>query len=105
MNVPLPQGTGGSAWLSALASEVIPAVAGFRPDLIVVSAGFDAHAADPLAGLLLEESTYRRAAELITELSRTHCGRGTVWTLEGGYDLQALGSSVAASLAGMAAAS
>lgn len=102
LNVPLPEGTGGEGWLAALEAQVLPAVSRFAPELVVVSAGYDGHVDDPLAGLRLEASTYGRAAELIAQLAGSS-GRGTVWTLEGGYALDALGASVAACLSALAA--
>jgi acetoin utilization deacetylase AcuC-like enzyme len=100
LNVPLPAGTDGAGWLEPFDEVVLPAVREFRPDLIVVSAGFDAHAADPLAGLELSTETYGQAAARIAELCAT-TGIGSVWLLEGGYDLTALGESTAAVLRGL----
>ena len=98
VNVALRAGTDGVAWLRAFDERVAPAVDTFAPELLVVSAGFDAHAADPLAGLLLDESTYRGAAERIRALAARHAQGRSVWLLEGGYDLRALSASVAACL-------
>ena len=81
-----------------LDATVVPAVDRFAPDLIVVSAGFDAHIADPLAELRLDDSTYAGAAARVRRLADTHCAGRSVWFLEGGYDLTALGRSVCACL-------
>ncbi|MFN2582651.1 MAG: histone deacetylase [Candidatus Dormibacteria bacterium] len=104
VNVPLAPGTDGETWLERFDQRVAPAVDGFTPDLIVVSAGYDAHAADPLAELRLTEATYSAIAERIRTLAEQHCDGRTVWLLEGGYDLDALGSSVAAQLTVLARA-
>jgi len=98
VNLPLPAGTSDVAFLQAYEQRVDPAVQRFRPELILVSAGFDAHARDPLAGLELSTDAYRRLAEMIAGWSDQHSGGRSVWTLEGGYDLAALGDSVVACL-------
>ena len=96
VNVPLPPGTGAAAWLDAFEARVAPALRAHRPELIVVSAGYDAHRADPLASLALETKTYAEVAGRIATLASEHAGGRTVWLLEGGYDLDALSASVAA---------
>lgn len=104
LNVPLDAGTDGGEWLSCFDERVVPAVDEFQPDLLVVSAGYDAHARDPLAELLLDNDTYTRIAERIVALARRHSGGRSVWLLEGGYDLDALSGSIAAQLHVLAAA-
>ncbi|MEO1265004.1 MAG: histone deacetylase family protein, partial [Pseudomonadota bacterium] len=75
-------------------ARVLPELEAFRPDLILISAGFDAHAADPLANLRLQEPDFAWATgELMAIAARTSNGR-VVSMLEGGYDLEALGKSV-----------
>ena len=103
VNVPVPAGTDGDAWLTRFDVDIAPAIDAFRPDLIVVSAGYDAHAVDPLAELALTDATYRAIAERVRTLADRHCAGRSVWTLEGGYDLDALSSSVAAQLTVLAA--
>jgi acetoin utilization deacetylase AcuC-like enzyme len=76
---------------------VLPAVIAFEPELVLVSAGYDAHAADPLATLQLTAATYAALASRVRDLC-TEAGSGSVWVLEGGYDLGALRESVAATL-------
>lgn len=98
LNVPVRAGTDGTQWLRLFDTHVMPAVEAFAPELVLVSAGFDAHAADPLAQLRLTEETYAGVAERIKHLSSTDAGPGSVWLLEGGYDLNALATSVAACL-------
>ena len=75
-----------------------PAVRAFEPELVMVSCGFDAHRDDPLAELRLDAATYAAVAERLASLTDLPCGGRTVWVLEGGYDLDALTSSVAAVL-------
>jgi acetoin utilization deacetylase AcuC-like enzyme len=93
LNIPLPAGTGDAGFLAAYRTQVAAAVESFKPALILVSAGFDAHAADPLAGLEVSTEAYRQLAELIAGWAERFAGGRTVWALEGGYDLGALGES------------
>ena len=95
LNVPLPAGTDGAAFRSAVERHWIPVVDRFRPELILVSAGFDAHAADPLGGLRLREDDYRWVTEWICAGAGRHCDGRVVSALEGGYDLDALAHSAA----------
>ena len=104
LNVPLPPGTDGAGWMAAFEAHVEPALRAHQPDLIVVSAGFDGHAADPLAQLRLSTETYAEAASRLAALSGELCGGRTVWVLEGGYDLDALAASVGATLLALEAA-
>jgi acetoin utilization deacetylase AcuC-like enzyme len=96
VNVPLPPGAGGDTFREAMDTAILPAVEAFRPGLIVISAGFDGHARDPLANLRLTEADYAWATTRIMETARRVCDGRIVSTLEGGYDLSALASSVAA---------
>ena len=98
MNVPLPAGTGGPAWLAAFDERVMPALSAHEPELIVVSCGFDAHRDDPLADLLLDTATYRQVAERLVSLNALASAPPTAWVLEGGYDLDALTASTQAVL-------
>jgi acetoin utilization deacetylase AcuC-like enzyme len=98
LNIPLAAGSGDREFLGAYERLVGPALDRFMPELILVSAGFDAHRDDPLAGLAVTTEGYRELATLIAGWARTHCQGRTVWALEGGYDLDALGSSVIACL-------
>jgi len=95
VNLPLRAGSGGdamrAAWVPALAQ-----VAAFRPDLILISAGFDAHRDDPLGGLLWETQDFAGLTAMICGLADKVCGGRVVSCLEGGYDLPALTASVAA---------
>jgi acetoin utilization deacetylase AcuC-like enzyme len=87
LNLPLPPGAGPGPWLAALEQEVLPALRQHRPQLIVVSAGFDALAGDPLAELDLVPETYGAAARLLADAAAGLGAAPTVWLLEGGYDL------------------
>jgi acetoin utilization deacetylase AcuC-like enzyme len=78
----------------------MPAVIAYEPELVLVSAGYDAHAADPLATLELTAATYATLASRVRALC-AKAGSGSVWVLEGGYDLEALAESVAATLRGL----
>ena len=95
-NAPLAPGSGTAEFNQAFTSVILPAVDGFAPDLIVISAGFDAHWRDPLASLNLEEEDYAWATRMLMDLADRHAGNRIVSVLEGGYDLQALTNSVAA---------
>jgi acetoin utilization deacetylase AcuC-like enzyme len=103
VNVPVAPGTDGSRWLQMFDEVVMPAVAAHGPDLIVVSAGFDAHRDDPLAELALDDDTYSAVAGRIRTLAETHCEGRNLWLLEGGYDLRAITASVAGCLHVLAA--
>lgn len=98
VNAPLPAGAGGAEWRAAMETRVLPALDAFAPELILVSAGFDAHKADPLAGLELETEDFAWAGQRLKELALRHCKGKLVSTLEGGYDLAALAGSAVAFL-------
>jgi len=98
LNVPLPSGSGDRAFLSAWEKKIGPALDDFKPELLLVSAGFDAHRDDPLAGLEVTTDGYRELARLIKGWAITHCHGRSVWALEGGYDLRALAESTATCL-------
>jgi acetoin utilization deacetylase AcuC-like enzyme len=103
LNVPVPPGTGGAGWLELFDDVVLPEVAAFGPDVVVVSAGFDAHRDDPLAELRLEDETYAAIADRVRTLADAHCEGRSLWLLEGGYDLRAIAASVAGCLHVLAA--
>jgi acetoin utilization deacetylase AcuC-like enzyme len=96
LNVPLPPGSDGAAMRAAYDRLVWPAVDAFAPDLVLVSAGFDAHLFDPLAQLEWREDDFAWLTERLCDLADVHCSGRLVSTLEGGYDLQALAASCAA---------
>lgn len=90
LNCPLPPGSGDDAFIEAIEGQIVPAARDFNPDFVLVSAGFDAHRADPLAGLNVETESYRRATELLLDVADECCDGRFVSLLEGGYDLRAL---------------
>ncbi len=96
LNVPLAPGTGSREMRHAYDDLIFPALEEFEPELLLVSAGFDAHARDPLANLEWTEDDFAWVTRRLCDLAARHCGGRVVSTLEGGYDLQALGASVAA---------
>lgn len=96
LNVPLPDGAGSKVFREAMTHVILPRVDAFAPDLIIVSAGFDAHADDPLAGMNLVEEDFAWITARLCDLADRHCQGRMVSSLEGGYDLRALGASVAA---------
>ncbi|MGX6647118.1 histone deacetylase family protein [Maricaulaceae bacterium MS644] len=104
INLPMERGTAGPAWRAALEARVFPALARFEPELILVSAGFDAHAADPLAGLSLLEDDFAWAGTALAEAARALSASRLVCMLEGGYDCPALARSVGAFLGALEAA-
>ena len=94
-NVPLKAGDDGDEFRDAFLSRILPGLHNFGPDLIIVSAGFDAHRMDPLAQLGLVEPDFAWVTEKLMDQAEKHCGGKLVATLEGGYDLEALASSTA----------
>src|SRR4051794_13744980 len=96
VNVPLRAGDGGEAFREALEIAVLPRVEAFGPDLILVSAGFDAHWRDPLADLQLTEADFAWATKQLMNIADHRCGGRIVSLLEGGYDLDGLARSAAA---------
>jgi acetoin utilization deacetylase AcuC-like enzyme len=104
VNAPLPAGSDGAAFRRIFEARILPALDAFAPDLLLVSAGFDAHRADPLAGLELEESDFSWVTARLMEAARRHAGGRLVSVLEGGYDLRALAGSAAAHVQALMAA-
>ncbi len=95
VNTPLDHGAGSIPFRAAYERIILPALDAFAPQLLIVSAGFDAHKADPLASLQLETEDFAWITERLCEAAATHCDRKLVSLLEGGYDLAALGASTA----------
>jgi acetoin utilization deacetylase AcuC-like enzyme len=96
VNAPLRAGDGGEKFREAMTSVILPRIDGFKPDLILISAGFDAHTRDPLANLNLVETDYAWVTAKLMEAADKYCEGRVVSVLEGGYDLQGLAQSVAA---------
>jgi len=95
-NVPLAAGSGSAAFRTAWSDRLLPALDGFAPELVIVSAGFDAHRRDPLAQLDVETEDFVWLTEELLAIADRHAGGRLVSVLEGGYDLAALAESVAA---------
>jgi len=95
VNVPLPSGTDGAAFREAVSQHWLPVIDAFEPQLVMVSAGFDAHIEDDMANLNLNERDYAWVTRRLCELADRHAGGRIVSALEGGYALDALGRSVA----------
>ncbi len=98
LNVPLPAGTSEAEYLAAFREIVVPALESHAPEVLVVSAGFDAHRADPLGGLMLSEEGFAALTEQVREVAEAFCMGRLVSLLEGGYNLDALEASVLAHL-------
>jgi acetoin utilization deacetylase AcuC-like enzyme len=98
LNCPLPPGSGDDAFLGALGNDLAGAAESFRPELVIVSAGFDAHRADPLASLEVSTDAYGEATRIVIDLAQRHAEGRLVSVLEGGYDLEGLAGSVATHL-------
>ena len=105
VNVPLAAGDGSAEFQEALRVVVLPRIEAFRPDLILVSAGFDAHWRDPLADLNLTEADFAWATLQLMDVAERVCGGRIVSLLEGGYDLVGLSRSVATHVAALMEAS
>jgi acetoin utilization deacetylase AcuC-like enzyme len=98
LNLPFPAGYGDPEYLQAFLDIVEPVARRFSPQFILISAGFDAHRRDPLAGMEVSEEGFATLARLLLRTSRDVCGDRVVAVLEGGYDLEGLRRSVAAVL-------
>jgi acetoin utilization deacetylase AcuC-like enzyme len=99
VNAPLRPGDGSAAFRAAFETRILPRLVEFRPELVIISAGFDAHMRDPLANINLAEADFVWATQKIMDLADGCAGGRVISLLEGGYDLQALGNSVAAHVA------
>jgi acetoin utilization deacetylase AcuC-like enzyme len=96
VNAPLPPAAGSREFREAMRHNIVPALTAFQPEFLLISAGFDAHGEDPLAGLNFDEEDFAWATEQLLALARSACGGRVVSVLEGGYNPDALGRSVAA---------
>lgn len=98
INVSVPAGGGDEAFLTALRERLVPAMAEFKPEFVVVSAGYDAHADDPLGGLAVSTEGYRQIFAALAAVADQHCEGRLVAALEGGYNREALAAAVVATL-------
>ncbi len=101
LNVPMPPGMGSPEFLRIFRDDVVPVGLEFAPELILVSAGFDAHRDDPLGGMNLTRDGYAGITHEILRLAESTCDGKVVFALEGGYDLHALENSIVSTLAVM----
>ncbi len=104
VNAPLRSHSGGREFRHAFETKILPALDRFAPELVIISAGFDAHKDDPLASLMLEEEDYAWVTTALAEVARQHAKGRLVSALEGGYDLRALAASAAAHVRALMAA-
>ncbi len=98
LNCPIPPGAGDAEFLGALRDRLVPAAERFRPEFVLVSAGFDPHAADPLAQLEVTTPAFAEATRIVRDIAERHAGGRLVSVLEGGYHLDALEECVAVHL-------
>ena len=101
VNLPLPPGSDGAHMRRVYKAEIFPRLEEFEPELILISAGFDAHVDDPLANLEWQTEDFAWLTRELCRIAQEHCGGRVVSALEGGYDLTALGDSVAAHVAAL----
>jgi acetoin utilization deacetylase AcuC-like enzyme len=101
VNTPLAPGSGGVEFRAAWENRILPALTAFAPELLIVSAGFDAHAADPLAQLRLWEPDFAWITQALLQVADQSCPGRVVSLLEGGYDLPALAASAAMHVRGL----
>jgi acetoin utilization deacetylase AcuC-like enzyme len=94
LNSPMPPGSGEKEYLAEFRSKILPSLKNFAPELLLISAGFDAHKDDPLANIRLTEQSFAKLTEMVREVAELHCAGRIVSVLEGGYNLQALALSV-----------
>jgi acetoin utilization deacetylase AcuC-like enzyme len=96
LNCPMRSGSGEKEYVEAFQKEIIPAIEMYKPELIMISAGFDAHKDDPLANINLTEESFAKMTAIMMEVADKYCGGKIISVLEGGYNLQALARSVEA---------
>ncbi|MGH8090390.1 MAG: histone deacetylase family protein [Rudaea sp.] len=101
VNAPLPPGAGSAEFRAAFAATIAPALCDFRPQLVMISAGFDAHRLDPLASLEFEAEDFAWVTRELVDIAREHARGRVVSTLEGGYSLTALRESTVAHVAAL----
>ncbi|KAA5805106.1 histone deacetylase family protein [Alkalicaulis satelles] len=104
INAPMAAGASGPAWRQAVETAILPRLEAFAPEFVFISAGFDAHRDDPLAGLDLDQDDFAWAASALARVARSHADSRLVCVLEGGYDCPALERSAGAFLRALQAA-
>lgn len=103
LNCPLPAGSGRKEILAAFQEQLVPATDRFKPELVIISAGFDSRIGDPLGGLQLTDKDFADLTEIMKDVARRHASRRLVSVLEGGYNLAGLAKATAAHVRAMAA--
>ncbi|MDX1584008.1 MAG: histone deacetylase, partial [Thermoanaerobaculia bacterium] len=93
-NIPLAAGTGDETYLRLFEEELVPEIERFRPDVILISAGFDAHAADPVGNMTVSSAGFGEMTRIVAEVAGRVCDNRIVSFLEGGYAMDALTESV-----------
>ena len=101
VNCPMKAGSGEGEYLEAFQSRILPALDQFKPEFLMISAGFDAHKDDPLANIQLTDGSFEKMTALVTAAAKKHCGGKIVSVLEGGYDLGALARGVEVHVKGL----
>ncbi len=101
VNVPLPPGSGEEVYIQALEEEILPAVRQHEPDLIFISAGFDAHRSDPIGGMNLDEEAFANMTRTIKQTAVESCDGRLLSALEGGYNIDALAASIGVHVAAL----
>jgi acetoin utilization deacetylase AcuC-like enzyme len=101
LNFPMPAGSDDEDYLKVFGEEIVPALEKFQPEFIIISAGFDAHRDDPLAGMNLTEEAFHKMTKLTNEVARKFSDSKVLSVLEGGYNLKALALSVESHLKGL----
>lgn len=96
LNIPMRAGDGDAEIESVFEKQILPALDQYKPELIFISAGFDAHARDPLANMMMTSEGFGKLTRLVVQAAEQHCQGRVISVLEGGYHLEALGSSVVA---------
>jgi acetoin utilization deacetylase AcuC-like enzyme len=102
LNIPMSAGAGDQEYLTAFDRRIIPAIDDYKPEFILISAGFDGHMLDPLSGINLSTTMYGKMTRLLKESAKRHCNGRIVSLLEGGYNLDALAESVEEHLTSLA---
>ncbi len=104
INVPMSPGEGDEEYRQVFQRVLVPAADAYQPELVIISAGFDAHRDDPLASMGLTEQGYRDLTRLVADIAQRHCRGRLLSSLEGGYNLKALSASVEQHVLGLLAA-
>ena len=94
LNIPMEPGRTDEDYLEAFSGVIVPELDKYRPEIILISAGFDAHHADPLASIMLSTGVFRTFTEILVQAAKKHCFGRVISFLEGGYNLNVLSDCV-----------